>query len=208
MKRNILLMSLASVLFMHSMEKPPAHVVASPAQETISKKEFIELIKKKDAHGVHQALEHKNAKDVVDDEIRKIAQENHTEKSILSRSGSIVTMINQINTAPEKKEKKSSLTSSVSKSRKSTKHRLKKQDGEIDPKQNLLELVKKQDMDGLSTALASSHAYFVDTEILSLAQAEVQKRESSLALAQTIAKMLERYTQKNRSEKRKSRILS
>lgn len=201
MKRHFFFTLIMSGFLSYAMENQQTTV--------ISKQELITLIKNKDAHRVKMALEHQNGAAVIDDEVRRIAQENHTEPSILSRSGSIARMIHAQEDmhGKEKIEKKSSLTSST-KSRKSTKHHQKKVEVELYPKQNLLELVKKQDLEGLNKALASSQVYFIDTDITNAAQAEVQRLENSLALAQTIAKTLNVYVGKSRPEKRKSRILN
>lgn len=195
----LLLVGFASIF---SMEQPHSFSMEQPqALSPITKEELISLIKKKKPHGVQFALQHREAKKVIDSEVLEVARKNHTEKSVLSRSGSIVSMI----------EKQAPIImtdeSALKKFHKSGHRHPFRKDQELKPKDRLLSLIKHQKLAELEKEMSTSSVHFVDQEIRSAAELECQSLAIKLARAKAIVNLFAKYPSLSKSEKRRSCIV-
>lgn len=189
MKKNIWYALLAGAS-LRGMDQPPTRV-------TIGKDQLMALIKQSDAKRVLFACKHQNAAEVIDPEVVATARSSHTEQSKLSKSGSIVIMIEKHCLTVPNTEGEKAL-------HKSHRHHSGKHH-EPKPKDKLLSLIKRHDSATLEKEMGTSLVHFVDHEVLNAAESEYQILENELAKAKMIAGLLSKYIPK--SERRKSCII-
>lgn len=154
----------------------------------ISKNELLKLVEKQDAKSFLFALSHQGARAILDEEITQIAQEQHNlflQKA--ARAQSILLMITK-NTLPTSKSSvelsqptpqdkelspKEKTRTSSTKSH-SSHHPSSQKNPETSPKKQLLHLIKKRDVEGVTQFMGTSGVHFVDNQIIAYAQSKYE----------------------------------
>lgn len=215
MKGHVLFTTLISISLVHSMEKPSTIQTPSTTSKTITKKELVKLVKNKDARGVLFAITHQNAAKVIDKKVIQIAEDQKEDQLTLSRTGSIFSMI--IKHAPPHEEKKQNPPSSSGKSLnlKHHHHSSKKHKKERTPKEQLLRMIRKKNLEGIKEFTRTSSVHFIDNEAVEYARKKYEllcdssdiKKDLSNSTEYLILQLLKKYTPASYKERRKSCII-
>jgi hypothetical protein len=211
MNKLILKMLLAMPIFISCMEEPH-----SSTPKTISKKDLISLVKNKDARGVLFAISHQNAAKVIDTKVIQIAQEQKEDQSNLSRTGSILLMLQKHAPAAESKKEHPSSSSGKSLSLKRSHHSsMKNPKKERSPQEQLRRLIKKKDLETIEKFTQTSSVHFIDNEILDYARKKYEllcdssdiKKDLSSSPEFLILELLKKYAPATGSGRRKSLMI-
>lgn len=204
-------MLLAMPIFISCMEEPH-----SSTPKTISKKDLITLVKNKDARGVLFAISHQDAAKVIDTKVIQIAQEQKEDQLNLSRTGSILLMLQKHTPAAESKKVQPSSSSGKSLSLKPHHHSSsKKYKKERSPQEQLRRLIKKKDLEGIQTLTQTSSVHFIDTEIIDYAHKKYEllrdssdiKKDLSTSPEFLILQLLKKYIPEPSTGRRKSLMI-
>lgn len=205
---------LYTILFITSVICGMENPLAKPnLPQKITKKELLELIMSKNTKEVLFAIEHRRADKVIDQEILKAAEEQKGNEALkLSRAGSICLMLSKhfasTSTATKTLTLADPLVSSAS--HKSHHRHSSKKHKKLAPKEQLLRMIKKKDLKGITNFAGTTGVHFIDTEVISYAQkkydllSESHNKDLSNTSEFLILAFLKKYDLTSSKERRKS----
>lgn len=195
------------------MEQPPS----ATSSITLEVEDLIKMVKNKDARGVLFAISHQNAAEVIkkNPKVIQIAKEQKTDQLNLSRTGSIFLMLSKHAPAPVPKQLQHSSSSGKSLNLKHHRHSSKKHKKERSPKEQLLRMIRKKNIEGLQALTGTSSVHFIDTEAIAFARKQYEilrdssdiKKDLSTTPEYKILQLLKKYAPDSSKERRKSCII-